>query len=469
MSLTDRLLLGEIGIEGEFEIGITNPLTGRLYHHVKSKNVITDGMYEYLRMVQFDLLRTMLEVTNYLQPRCRSGIPMDSGMSSSYPKAAVASVYLTDGVLPENKTRRLIDGNTIAYGTTNATVSTDNKLGVLTPGECYALHDKVVRRWDFPSDKGNGTFSKISLGNTLKSCYYEVIGVGGEIGRLMKERYGLVSQPYVYYFPSASTSIEKHFITEGQNTKNTLVANLKRPDSYSRDHYKIDGNTDRGVQFYDYEVYLVDFTTGEKIKGGYYNVWKNDAGKTISSEIFREVDYGINFYYNERFYLYCRRPGYEGFYMVDFDSMVVSKIVDGIIDDFTADTYFETVVQSDSIYAGGYTTSTVYKIDGNSLKNGSFSYEIVVPYAVMYGVSGILYGVDDGRYIKFFHGDDGGYSINNITYMPSSSGISRVPIVDNAGAGPNASQLELMAEKLLPEPITKDNMPMYVSYTLKLV
>lgn len=155
--------------------------------------------------------------------------------------------------------------------------------------------------------------------------------------------------------------------------------------------------------------------------------------------------------------------------MVDFDSMVVSKIVDGIIDDFTADTYFETVVQSDSIYAGGYTTSTVYKIDGNSLKNGSFSYEIVVPYAVMYGVSGILYGVDDGRYIKFFHGDDGGYSINNITYMPSSSGISRVPIVDNAGAGPNASQLELMAEKLLPEPITKDNMPMYVSYTLKLV
>ena len=53
--------------------------------------------------------------------------------------------------------------------------------------------------------------------------------------------------------------------------------------------------------------------------------------------------------------------------------------------------------------------------------------------------------------------------------MTTSIGISRVPLVDNAGAGMNASQLDLMAEKLLPEPITKDNLPMYVSYTLKLV
>ena len=476
MSLTDRLLLGEIGIEGEFEIGITNPLTGRLYRHVKSKNVITDGMYEYLRMVQWDLLRTLYLDSS--SPRCQCGISRNSGVLGGYPYPAIHAVHLTDGSLPEDQTRRVLDGNTIAYGTSNASVSTDTKLGVITPSECYALYNRIVRRWDFPSDKGNGTFSKICLASPYEACRYDVIAVGASIsGSSDAVRYGyfLNSQPFVYYSANASTRVEKHLLVEGGYTKTTLVSELKKPNTYDlSSKYRIDGNTDMGLYSDTYRIALVDFTTGDIKKGGYYSDWKYADGSSVSSEILKDTYRPLWFYYDGK--AYWHKMDY-GFYVGDYDTMLVSRISTEVIDDFNFSTSagytFEFAIKGNNIYVRNNSTKALYKIDGSALKRGSVKCEMIAPYATMFGgVYNMLYDVVDGECAKFFHVDPDGYTSNTspaITYMPKSSGISRVPFVDNAGSGPNASQLQLMAEKLLPEPITKDNMPMYVSYTLKLV
>lgn len=469
MSLTDRLLLGEIGIEGEFEIGITNPLTGRLYRHVKSKNVITNGMYEYLRMAQVDLLRTLYYNGNG-HPRCRNGLKADAGMIYDYPIPAVYGVCLTDGVLPENTARRLVDGNIIAYGTSNAAVSTNEKLGNLTPSECYALYNKVVRRWDFSSDKGNGTFSKISLRTPYSTGgYYEVIAVGSGFDNTdpLINTYCAISPPYIYNLPS-NYGLKKYVLTEGENRQNSLVASLKKPAvNWGEQAYLIDGSTDKGVKLHDnYEISLVDFTTGQVIKKGYYTDWKNEEGKGISSGLVYASNRSLCFYYNSKVYWYQKS---SGIYEADFDTMVISKISAEIISDFETNDHFEIAIEGNNIYTRNYTTKAVYKIDGNALTAGGFVYEKIVSYADMYQVNCQLFGVEEGKYIKFAHNDTQGYKKDGSTYMTTSIGISRVPLVDNAGAGMNASQLDLMAEKLLPEPITKDNMPMYVSYTLKLV
>lgn len=192
----EKIAIGDLQIRGHIDMQITNPLTGRPYYKFEDHNLVMDGLYKYLKALCIETLcaynggvyyyrpMTALSGTGDVEP-CKGLSPnyhsagftnyvsriADSGsdyappsnQSGSRIKSPIDMILLTDSTAEPSSNAVLPDGNITALADMRTVATSGSKFGTFTYARSIECFSKVYRRWDWSSANGNGLISKIML------------------------------------------------------------------------------------------------------------------------------------------------------------------------------------------------------------------------------------------------------------------------------------------------------------------
>lgn len=440
-SIAERIALGEIGLEGEIEICTMNPLTGRPWQYQKVKNVVCQSMYDYIRL----LIKTSLTQTMYYGWYMKGLAPIPelaskaSGGSTIYDlKNPAGFLYLTDGLLPEDRFHYVLDGNIVGFGDLSNSASADLKKGMLTPSASYSFCNEVYRRWDFASDRGKGAITKISLARNGTGAYGEEVAINGTS---MRYAFNINGEYWICRAVSKTEIRFERIGIEGRNVVNLGDVITSLPDA------PITFST------VPTDLYFCYNSTANKVYISSSSITYNsdyDAGLFCMNLDGSECEFiPFSTYHMNRIYGFSSKDNllmlytqesYNSKYKVIFDvqeNTIVKR--ESVSDTIAFNNTFEISRKFYAVYG-----STLYTIIDDTFALQSVS--VGRPIAI--GDAKIIDIVGDKAIMA---SDANGFPI-----------VYSVPADDK-------HPCNLMTEKLLPEPVVKGDMPMYVGYTLRLV
>lgn len=195
--MLDRIAISDFGIRGHVDLQITNPLTGKPYYKFEDHNMVMDGLYTYLKtlciialssynggpysyrpltsMAGYSGIRYPYEsrpasrsFSDYITDSAPSGnanLP-PSNNNGSRLNCPIDQIVITDSLVSPSANDVSVDGNIIAMADSRTAVSSGSAYGVFSYARCIESFSKLYRRWDWASANGNGVLSKIMLCQT---------------------------------------------------------------------------------------------------------------------------------------------------------------------------------------------------------------------------------------------------------------------------------------------------------------
>ena len=524
--MLDQIAIGSLQLRGGIEMEITNPLKGRPYYRMEDHNLILDGLYNYLQQLCIFALTSWDGNGLAAHPMTKSGsrnaqISYYSGMcgynssthyptgSSDYPPAdeqggflknPVEGVFITDSVVAPASGDLCIDGNITAQADFRTVVASGSQLGTFTYSASHESFKEFYRRWDWTSANGNGTLSKIFLGM-----------VSGKLPNLIRSR-------SASWLPSDNPAITGRFAgqigtTQFYITDNTNgVVTIQRIDfdiqtkRFSSRTYTIDfpalGATVKPVGTYlavkatsnSDLVYVVPHTCNNTTKGCI-------AILTLSTGACRVIDFtATTSYYNyiysntsatdwqSRNVCFCKTVGND-IYMIVGNSCSLVRI-DPIAGETNAaqvyrlrrdygsasENFFHGLSEDLGFSVGSQESEFYYDVmnsDGSVqhyylTQQQNYDYEpryTTTRSACIYGSSLIWKG---GNVLNALYPDADCYYLVRCSASGGQADAIRKPSLLYTNPAYSLG-CQIMTAKLLPEPVVKNDMPMYIGYTLEFV
>lgn len=176
----DRIALGNFDLSGHIDMQITNPLTGRPYYKFEDHNMVLDNLYTYLKTLCITAMSTYETVfgghliTNLTY--VSGATPSFAGSHSNYNPSdgpytqdgpfitnPIGQIIITDDTTSPVATDNVIRGNKIAMAAFNQSADVGSVWGVFSYTKCFETFNRLYKRWDWSSTNGNGKLSKIYL------------------------------------------------------------------------------------------------------------------------------------------------------------------------------------------------------------------------------------------------------------------------------------------------------------------
>ncbi len=510
--MLDRIAVGSLQLRGGLELQITDPLKNRPYYRMEDHNLVLGGLYNYLQQLCIYALTSWdgpgknghpltqhgmsSGYVNYYQGFCgysnnyyTSGdsnfSPSDRG--GTFLKNPVEGVFITDSQSAPSAGDTEIEGNIIAAADFRTAVTSGSQYGTFTFTSAYECFRKSYRRWDWTSANGNGTLSRIYLGmlsralpnfdrslskiNTSNSVtvfprfagkignktFHIVSSVNGVVtlkcveydlsdGSLAEETYtidfpglgatgipatnnlyfSVQASPHnncVYVMPNTVTTTNDWSIAElNLSTGNSTIKNIvsKSGSSTMRIMYSTSS-----TNFYSQNVGFARVDENGLLYFGHYNGYMSRIDLTQESGEATFLFSAGNAYYREEIF-----HGGTG---------IIETLSVG-----STPSDFHMIIMC----ADGYRWELLY--------NGSYLTTNQLNTATIYSSSLICKGGDLGSFLF----EDGGYWL----LVRVCSTFVMIDAIESS-----SPLLQAMTSKLLDEPVTKNDMPMYVGYTLELV
>lgn len=506
----EKIALGELALRGRVELEITDPLTGRPYYRFEDHNIVLDNLYQYLKtlciaaLCSYDGLYGYHPNTAFSGASYNLGGPVSNyyglcfGLSSysaqgnsSYPpstanktalKCPVEAVSLTDGRAQPSGSDVRIDGSVIATADLRTQVASGGTGGIFTYSKSYENFRKLYRRWDWASANGNGELSKIYLHTiettlppflfhkSISSLSLPVPSVNSwmTVGQVRNHIFfcteinnGVASFAVLTVDVGTAAATIKTFVVDptalGSSIKPTsrifCILETKEPDVI-----KIISNN--VSDYYTLPVYSYNLTTGEvglKEYQGFHD-YPNDP--TRPDRLYNSIGQ-TSFEYRNIFAAY--------------------RDTDGLITLFSGYNYRiykipETgnVLQYFSSYRNvGNNSGLLFNNSGYRRPNENYVELLKGDYVYQFNKAtgentsntpywqyGFWYNFEGSKYVLGGLGD-------GLLYLCSIYWSATIPYIQVDAVREDDVGLRIMTERLLPEPVVKDNMPMYVGYTLE--
>lgn len=195
--MLDRIAIGDFGISGHVDLQITNPLTGKPYYKFEDHNMVMDGLYTYLKTlciialssynggpyynrpltsmagssgtrVPYESNPQRRSFSDYIEESAESGnakLP-PSTINGSRLNCPIDQIVITDSLVSPSANDVSVDGNIIAMADSRTAVPSGGAYGIFSYAKCIETFSKLYRRWDWASANGNGVLSKIMLCQT---------------------------------------------------------------------------------------------------------------------------------------------------------------------------------------------------------------------------------------------------------------------------------------------------------------
>ncbi len=525
--MLDRIAIGSLSLRGGIEMQITDPLKGRPYYRMEDHNLILDGLYNYLQQLCIFALTSWdgnglaghpmtkhgsrsSQIT-YYQGLCgyNNSNYAVSGSDSLPPsdeyggflKNPVEGIFITDSTAAPNAGDVSIDGNVTALADFRTVVTSGSQYGTFTYTASRESFRDFYRRWDWTSANGNGTLSKIFLGM-----------IGGRIPNMVRslsEAWGPSNNPAISGRFAGQIGTTQFYITEN----NDGVVTILRLDfdvqtkQFSTRTYTVDfpalGATVKPVGTYlavkatsnSDLVYVIPHTCNASSKGCIGIL-------TLSTGACRVIDFtATSSYYNYIYYTtsstdwqyrnvtFCATDGND-IYMIVYDNTALVRInpiagetnasqVYRLRRDYgsTSESFFHGLTEDLGFNVGASESEFYYDVLGSDgsvqrlylyQQYESYDYEprySTLKSACIYGSSIIWKG---GNVFNAL------YPAGNYYYLVrcSSSGGQMDAILKPSVVYTDPAYsfgCQIMTAKLLPEPVVKNDMPMYIGYTLEFV
>ncbi len=474
--MMEKIAMGGLSMRGEIDLQITNPLTGRPYYKFQDHNMVLDGLYAYLKMLciaalcsyggwyghrpmtclgasnqssnpMMDLSGFAIGLNNYTSTGNDTFPPSTS--KSAVLKCPVERVVLTDGVEPENSGRYGICGNIVAEADFRTAVSSGGTQGTFTYAKSLEDMRRIYRRWDWTSANGNGTIGRIqlcSLSNPfpmfdttkslsmLKSPKTSGTFIGSYENRLLFFQ-TLTSD--MITIRACEIDVDTGAFTEQETsivpsdfgvTTEVIVSSLLMD--------KGPGKT----------VYIV----GNASSGKYLHVYTYDIENNTLS-VFQLYDYSLSFY--RLVWMYCGEDGNLTLFSNGNNKPCLLSISPT---EKTAKQLPHSLEPLSFLGIAG-----INEFDGRYLTWINASTKIVIDTTTN------KYWQKSYSHFKNFDGNRFAMKVNGVIYIVSIYSSSTIPYMQIDCIPDFDNLICAMTDRLLPEPVVKDSMPMYVGYTLE--
>ena len=519
----EKIALGDLQIRGHIDMQITNPLTGRPYYKFEDHNLVMDGLYKYLKALCIASLCTYNGATYGHRPMTAiSGTPnvnpctglnpyhasagfanyvhgtAETG-SSSYPpstssgarlRSPIDMILLTNSAVEPSSTDALPDGDITALADMRTVAESGSKYGTFTYARSLECYSKVYRRWDWTTANGNGSISKIMLCQSapffmpvdfkasraslnassitgITSNGIDLRCVVGEYA-LFTESVNSVVMAYIYKLDKTTPSFIKlcsiSFENLGLSAKVTSVYFSMLRISSTRLLLVTNGVSNT----YRLHVYEIDTTSGELVSAR-----EMYGASSESSDTPVQLAYNSsNHYYNPIAYQDENGDTIIITYSYVYKLPATGNKLTFVRAKISADSnlqnnlYYYAFCNTKRVTSPIEFGATIKFLNGGdyfelSTATGQYTTQKIENHIYMYSEQFYSYG------IQIYTG------LNNEPFAPNSpfevAAISRKPTspfiqVDTV---PSPVAQQCMTARLLPEPIEKNDMAMYVGYTLE--
>lgn len=508
----EKIALGELALRGRVELEITDPLTGRPYYRFEDHNIVLDGLYQYLKtlciaaLCSYDGLYGYHPNTALGGSSTRQSTPVEEfyGLSLGVYGSAVAgsdrlppttrderaalkcpveAVSLTDGRAEPAAGDMVMDGTVIATADLRTQVASGVKNGVFTYAKSYENFRKLYRRWDWTSANGNGVLSKIYL-HTFSRTVPPF---------LFEKSVSALSLPYSSIGSwTTAGQVKNHILyCKGLNngTASFVLLTIEvgtaamTAKEFTLDPAALGGSTQPGSSC---------FCMLETEEEGVFSIIPHNCKNKFILQVYRYDSNtgGISLeeYTGSRYY--PDDPAQKDYlYYSETDSFSYRNLLaayvdqDGQIVICSGYRYYQYKVPK-----SGNRLEFLSEYNGYSSDNGSFfnkhgyRYGQDGSYLWLYDAEGKKrYDKQNGRtnsistepwsYGFWYNFEGTKYVIgglgDGLIYLCSVFWSASIPYLQVDAVPEGCTGLQIMTERLLPEPVVKDNMPMYVGYTLE--
>lgn len=476
-NMMEKIAMGGLSLRGKIDLQITNVLTGRPYYKFQDHNLVLNGLYEYLKMLCIAALCSYDGCYTYRPMTClgmgnRANDPIMSssgfavGLNNSYVsgndrnppttssdavlKCPVERVVLTDGMEPEYVGRYGICGNIVAEADFRTAVSSGGKFGTFTYAKSLEDMRHIYRRWDWTSANGNGSISRIQLCSSQN--LFPVFDRTKSISRL---EYPNITGTFV-------CSVDNKLVFFQTPTKDNITIRA----------YEINVDTgafteketsivpsDFGISQVSSGTYLFARGPGQTVyivcnagSGRYLHVYTYDL-ESNSLSAFELYDYSL--IYNGLAWMYCREDGELVLFTHGNNAPSLLSI------SLTEKKVYKLPHSFDRI--------SVNQIAGISEFDGRYVTLISSSRKIVIDTTTNTY--QEKRYYHFTnfssYGNRFAMRVNGLIYILSIYKSEVIPFMQIDCVPDFDNLICAMTDRLLPEPVVKDNMPMYVGYTLE--
>lgn len=509
----EKIALGDLHISGHIDMQITNPLTGRPYYKFVDHNLVMDGLYKYLKVLCIASLcsynggpYTRRPITSIAGApstapysgssynrafSCQVGSTSESG-DIQYPPASTSGarltcpidqILLTDGTSQPSAADVAVDGNIVAMADMCTVATSGTNKGIFSFSRSFESFTKLYRRWDWASTNGNGTISKIMLCQTypvlrdfdftksISSCTTASI-----------DGCNIYMNGYMFYAKYSNDTVTLQIRKVDTNTPRlidicTLNLTDNGLDTKPRYHFMsvafIDDTTvyivpNACTDVYKMLVYTVDLATGTitQIREMYgsssassttpYQLAYNNAYHNYNPQIYKDTDGNVVVLTYQYKYTLPSTGGQLTF---------LSNI-------YSADREVQSCLYSYMYVPSNITSELVF--DGNIVKRlyGDSLYTLDLSTGKYSAVQTkdiyINYGALSSNYCLFIIAGINGepFDLSGPYKLITISTTSSLPFIQ-VDTLLSSNYTKVMTQRLLPESIEKNDMPMYVGYTLE--
>lgn len=514
--MLDRIAISDFEIRGHVDLQITNPLTGKPYYKFEDHNMVMDGLYTYLKTLciialssynggpysyrpltsmagyagvksPYEYGQLIYSFSDYITESANSGsatLPPSTSNGSRL-KCPIDQIVITDSLVSPSANDVSVDGNIVAMADSRTAVSSGSKYGVFSYAKCIETFSKLYRRWDWASTNGNGALSKIMLCQTTPilhqfdfsssaaSTESDITsrGLDAFVGKYaIKSRYtNSIFSIIVYKIDTNTPSIKMIGTIEFSNTGLTSTVTGRRysiiPTSDTTAVIIPNSVSDRNKL----HVYKVDLSTCEILSA---REMYGTSSSTSSNPVALSSSTSPNpnnpsAYMNSSgdiiviTYSYTYRLPDSGD-KLEYRSGINKTNRFGDIRTWLYDYAYKNDKDVCSVVEFGDTIrfvsgSTYYTINTTA---PSLATEIIYNHANTYNK------FCDSNTIILLGFSEPMFNLESPYRIVGISGIGNAPYIQvDKVASPDL--LKVMTARLLPEPINKQDMPMYVGYTLK--
>ena len=509
----EKIALGELALRGRVELEITDPLTGRPYYRFEDHNIVLDNLYQYLKtlciaaLCSYDGFYEYHPNTALGGSNTNMGNPVSSffglsfGINASYPqgdssyplvsssartalKCPVEAVSLTDGRAQPSSSDVRMDGSVVATADLRTQVASGGKGGIFTYSKSYENFRKLYRRWDWASANGNGELSKIYLHTVASSLvpflfhksvsalslpYGSISGwtAAGQVKNHLLYCTGLNN--WVFSFVLLTVDVNTATITSKEFViDSSALGSTKKPASR---YFCMLETEEEGVfsiiphcctDNYTLQVYRYDSATGAVSLKEY-------TGSRFYPDDLTQRDYLCYSTSNDS--SFSSRNIFSAY--VDTDGQIVINI--------GYNNYSFKVPKSGNrlIFMHTFTSASSYT---SFFHNHGYRSEQDEAYVKLYNADGQVQLNKSTAFIEniatecwvygFWNNFSGSKYVigglgDGLLYLCSVYWSATIPYIQVDAVQEGCVGLKIMTERLLPEPVVKDNMPMYVGYTLE--
>lgn len=465
--MIEKIAMGGLTLRGNIDLQITDPLTGRAYYKFEDHNLVLDGLYEYLKMLCIAALCSYDGHYTYRPMTCLGSRTTDESSFSGFAltsvqtptgdasrgpstdkdcgalKSPVHRIVLTDGAAAEDARHTDLIGNIVAEANLSTAASSGGTKGVFSYAKSYENWRKLYRRWDWSSANGNGKIGRLHL-CTARALFSMLDRARS---RVEMRCFPLFSGTYL-----GTIENRKYFCTDIDSSIFAI----------------------RCVTYDVETLTCTEQTASFSVRDAGFNSYPSSASYTL-------VVSGENG--TTHFVCRCYRNYYTQVYTLHADGSLTGFEVGLIYDGGVAYLGKDGKLILHSVYekyAISLETHEVTKLA--TLKERTYGIQSgLIRYAddryiVYRGYDAYYFNTETNettsistRIGSFGTGDDNFFYLrqNGVYYLVQTYRSDSIPYTQIDVVPEPERMLYTMTEKLLPEPVTKDNMPMYVGYTLE--